>query len=542
MRLRPKLSKPQPHSIRSKIPVFRIFYSGTFLIANLVLLALLLVTPGDHIHQAFKRKQLWHIIIVAAVYLLTFLVTLVIYASRLFSTRSALAAIPREVHLSDDPEIHTLGFKHGGRKIQNWRIRERKAMVLGVKVNKQVRNVVTRGLRKSAIVAFEGRPRDLSHEPPVYREIVPVMKRKKLQKLRGQGHAVPTATETQGSSAGHTPTATTTLMAVEPIWGIVEHAGWSSPGSKDLPNLHYEPVILELPNIIEAKAVSLAPIDSLSDPEGPQNPPESATAAAQMPPSEAPLLDPVVVDILRRPVSMCLRDYLFHLSSLGMISPAAPLPEFLALYEQARFSGDPLVGHDFRALMATFTQILSELSALNEDVVEDLRMAADEEAEDSEGGGDYGGEGDSVVEHVAKRWSKHRQDTETETDSINSNETTINHHNNDKSRHRRLSAAFSPPSTPRPTTAIRNSTPRPEHQAATSSIVAEGGGLSTTPPTHIHTHTSPIIPPSPISPTTTTTTTASTASGDSSGAGSVVKTSNRRALNLPFVRLDERHG
>ncbi|KAI4225942.1 MAG: hypothetical protein L6R40_008324 [Gallowayella cf. fulva] len=51
-----------------------------------------------------------------------------------------------------------------------------------------------------------------------------------------------------------------------PSWDNISHSSWSSPFSSDLSNLHFDPIIHEIVNLIEAKAVSLAPPDFFYDP------------------------------------------------------------------------------------------------------------------------------------------------------------------------------------------------------------------------------------------------------------------------------------
>ncbi|KAK4696634.1 hypothetical protein P7C71_g1314, partial [Lecanoromycetidae sp. Uapishka_2] len=287
-----------------RIPFFRIFYSTTFTVLCFVLAAAILVTPGDHIYQSFKSSQIYHIFIVGGFYILTFLITAFIYGWRQFKTRSSIAKIPRD------------------------------RIDVGGKVGKEVQG----GLQRTAVIAYEARPRDLRDEKD---------KRGIERKTRiGRGSVGRQSQDMMRNS--------------EPVWGKIEHPGWSSPSSTDLPNLHYEPVILELSNLIEAKAVSLAPSDPLYEPE--VNSQEEAN----------PSPDPIAVELLQRPATMGLRDYISHLSNLGMIDPISLGTDFLSLYERARFSGDPLDETDFRALMAIFAEILRNMKPLDTSVVDDL--------------------------------------------------------------------------------------------------------------------------------------------------------------------------
>lgn len=280
------------------IPFFRIFYSTTFTVLSLLLLTLLLITPADQIRQAFRRRKVYNVFIVAGAYLLTLLIAIFLYASRLFNNRSVLASIPR-----------------------SW------SPVESGDVRKRVRRLIAEGLKKSAMIAYRAHPRDLSDE----------------QRPEESSHG-----------ARDNPPAAKSV----PVWGIVSHPGWSSPSSPDLPNLHYDSVIHELAHLIEAKAVSLAP---------PESTPITPTEAASPPP------DSFTVELLQRPATMGLRDYIWHLTSLGMIHPSSLGDDFLSIYEKARFSNRPLDEVEFRALMHLFAAILRGMTTLNPDTIPELR-------------------------------------------------------------------------------------------------------------------------------------------------------------------------
>ena len=296
-----------------RIPFFRIFYSTTFTVLSLGLAALLLITPGNLIYEAFRRRQIYNIFIVAGVYILTFIVAVLLYASRLYANRRALVHIPKD-----------------------WSPLEKDD------VEKKVRKLVAEKLEESAATAYKARPKDLSEHTPNATE--DQVEQDNIQVIRQNA-----------------PEDSTSLEKVPP-WGIIDHPGWSSPASSDLPNLQFAPIIHELPNLIEAKAVSLAPPDPLYDPPTP-----AANA------SEPILPDAIVVELLQRPATMGLRDYFAHLSSLGMMHSSHLSTQFLALYEQARFSGSPLNEKEFRQLMAMFADILRGMRALDPDFVVQLR-------------------------------------------------------------------------------------------------------------------------------------------------------------------------
>lgn len=265
-----------------------------------MLFALTLLTPGDFIYQCYVNSRLTNIFIVTGVYILTVLLGLLVYASRIYTNRTALSGIPKA-----------------------W------IPVTKGEVDKSVQNVVEEGLNQSAIIAFQARPRnvfDLNNEPLHNTEL--------------------------------------SITPNRPPWGLVSHAGCSAPSSPDLPGLRYEPVIEELPHLIEAKAVSLVP----SKPLLPSN--------RYLVPSEAEehtSPDPRLVELLQRSATMGLRDYIGHLTALGLINPPELGPEFLAIYERARFSSRPLFEDEFRTLMGIFAEILRGMKELDYHLLQEIR-------------------------------------------------------------------------------------------------------------------------------------------------------------------------
>ncbi|KAG6993724.1 hypothetical protein G7Y79_00051g086440 [Physcia stellaris] len=277
------------------VPFFRIFYSTTFTLLTLLLTALLLITPGDHIYQAFSKSQYYNIFIVAGAYLLTLLIAAFIYAGRLYTNRSVLAAVPRELGLFEE---------------ENGKRGKGSGSASGVPGN--VRRLVKEGLERSAWIAWTGRPRDLT-KPSGAKPKDGVVEGTLIAENK------PSEPSTSTSEKQH-PTAKEPEET--PVWGTISHPGWSSPNSVDLPNLHLPPILLELPHLIEAKVVSLAPASLLStDPHSDSTPlqPQSQQESEQ----QAPISSPIATSLLRRPAPMGLRDYLTHLSStpLSLIHP-----------------------------------------------------------------------------------------------------------------------------------------------------------------------------------------------------------------------------
>lgn len=281
--------------------LFHIFYSTSFTVVFLLVLAFIVLAPTDAVFQAWENRR-GDVGVIAGSYVLTALLASLIYASRLFSNRSVLQGIPKTyipIQLEDLPGQLT-------------------------------RKEIVEGLDRSAIIAYTARPRLDQPED-------------------------------------HSPTAGARISAIthsesgkkedKPTWGIITHPGWSSPASPDLPNLHYDSVIAELPDLIEAKAVSLVPINPLLGRE----------------PDGTPLPAEHIVEILQRPLNMGLRDYIAYLDSLKLINPSTLGADFLFLYERARFSTRPLDEPDFRTLTSVFASILRGMTELNPELLAQLR-------------------------------------------------------------------------------------------------------------------------------------------------------------------------
>ncbi|KAF2471812.1 uncharacterized protein BDR25DRAFT_23163 [Lindgomyces ingoldianus] len=304
-----------------RIPLFRIWYSTTYTVLFFILIVLLAVTPGDTIYQSIRSNELQKLFVIGGVYVLTFLIVLLVYSTRLYTNRTVLQAIPKSYIPVEDGEV-----------------------------GKIVRRMIVKVLKRSAIVAWDSNPRDVRGEV----------------RDDGEGGARPSTAERNHSAfkrrSNFLESTIIPVAAASPPWGRVSHPGWASPASDDLPNLQYWSVITELPNLIEAKAVSLAPRDPAV--EGPAHAEDNT-----------PMLpDAQVVALLQRPAPMGLREYLSRLSSYGLINPASLGPKFLAQYEYARFSTQPLPEPEFRNLMAVFADILNGMTELDPAIIEEVRV------------------------------------------------------------------------------------------------------------------------------------------------------------------------
>jgi uncharacterized integral membrane protein len=274
----------------------RILNYTVFTFFAVILFLLIILTPVDAIYQCYITQRLTNIFIITGAYVVTFILAVLIYATRIYTNRSALSGIPKA-----------------------WIPIEKED------VGKSVRRLVVEGLARSAIITYQARPRDTTADGDAFTDYEMLL-----------------------------------VDRDRPPWGAVEHPGWSSPQSPDLPDMPYDTVIHELPNLVEAKAVSLAP-------------PDPFHAASS--PFEPSVPDTRVVDILRRPASMGLREYLQHLARLNVVRRPDISAEFLARYERARFSAHRLRESDFRDLMHCFAELLRDMRALDARIVGDLDLS-----------------------------------------------------------------------------------------------------------------------------------------------------------------------
>lgn len=296
--------------------IHRIVLSTAFTFLLVVLFCLIIISPVDAIYQCYTTRRLINIFFIAGAYIITFLLALLIYASRILTNRSVLSGIPKA-----------------------WIPVEKED------VSKSVRRLVVEGLARSAIIAYQARPRDTTMAGGT-----------KFEDYDDDDGAA--TTTGGGGEADSTADYRALLVDRErPPWGHIEHPGWSSPSSQELPNLPYRIVLQELPHLIEAKAVSLAPPDPLLMPH----------SLGQAVP------DTRVVEVLQRPASMGLREYIQHLTSLGLIDPPELAGEFVALYERARFSSRQLYEVEFRGLMHVFAELLRAMKSLSVQMVEEIR-------------------------------------------------------------------------------------------------------------------------------------------------------------------------
>ncbi|KAF2215508.1 hypothetical protein CERZMDRAFT_35703 [Cercospora zeae-maydis SCOH1-5] len=247
------------------------------------------------IYSSITQSAYQYTFMIGGVSALTASIAVVLYSGRLYTNRRVLSDIGKPYIPIEDGEVSRL-----------------------------VRKMIVKQFERSAIVAWESRPRDF----------------------------VNVNEYTVGSIIQVDP--------ANPPWGNIQHPGWSSPthrpGNKN-PDVRFAEVVAELPNLIEARAVSLAPPDPIVTPV--QGQPRAA--------------DPAVVDLLTRPKNMPLRDYLTQLGLLGLVQPPEVGQIFVSQYERARFGFAPVTVDDFDKLMATFAQLLTGMNMLAPAIVEEIR-------------------------------------------------------------------------------------------------------------------------------------------------------------------------
>ncbi|RYP10416.1 hypothetical protein DL765_008112 [Monosporascus sp. GIB2] len=366
----------------------RITYTSIYVILCFVLALLLLIVPADIVRQVLRHTfQQANVLVLAIVYVFTLIVVTFVYVLRLYTTRVVLASIsvPR-------PRIPV--FEKGD----------------GVKVNAHVRAVIRASLSRSAAIAWAARPKVIPREAEAGAEGLETVVESdhaaggisgndepcrngaedygdnrqtsclrlfsffRFSKEKKQGKKPATAEDQMGIA----------LPPVRPVWGHIEHDGWESPDSPDLPNLQYSTVLAELPNLIEAKAVSLAPPLDAESASTSNNPPQTQT------------LDPEAVMLLQRALNMSLRDYVGHLTSLGVLpsddddnlgQQQQVVSEFLDVYERARFSTRPMSRAHFRNLMHLFAEVLRAMRPPHPSVL--YGDGFEDQADDDAAGGLY---------------------------------------------------------------------------------------------------------------------------------------------------------
>lgn len=281
----------------------RILYRSVYILFYLILIGLLLITPGDIIQRSIRNHQRYNILSLALLYAATILIIAFVYATRLYVNTTALSAIPKAWVPIDKGDVRERVYK-----------------------------MICAGLNRSAAITFLSRPRDRSvADENASRENLFAQPRVPMKTARTVGLELGVLLPAKGTN-----------------WAGIEQPGWGSPNSLDLPNLQYSTVLSELPNLIEAKALTLAPRD----------------ARATLDPTQ-PELDQDAVALLQRDPTMSLRTYIDNLIELGVVDADEQTADFLAQYENARFSTRALTNSEFRSLMHLFAELLRTMRSAN---------------------------------------------------------------------------------------------------------------------------------------------------------------------------------
>ncbi|PFH60471.1 hypothetical protein XA68_10905 [Ophiocordyceps unilateralis] len=291
--------------------VSRIAYGLVYLWFLVLLGALLLVTPGDIIALSLHHRQIYNVWIVIVAFVVTLIIVCVVYVMRIYVNERALASIPKA----------WLPIEKGD-------------------VEDAVCKMIAADLDRSAIIAYEAHPRVemRDREPQLHDGSAPLPWR-----------LGPGANQMTAEALG------IVLLPNHAVWGEIEHGGWASPYSPDMPGLQYNTVVLELPHLVEGKALALAPRD----------------------PSDNPAPDPEATVLLQRSPSMDLRGYIGYLADLGVVTAGKTTSDFVARYERARFSTRPIVNAQFRELMHLFAEVLRTMRPLNPDALDGFDWPTD---------------------------------------------------------------------------------------------------------------------------------------------------------------------
>lgn len=276
---------------RTRELLFKVFYSSSFTAVFLLLIAVVGVAPADKLYESYRRRRVIDIIIVAAAWVLTALIAAFLYGTRLYTNRSILRDIPKTFLPIEREDLP----------------------------GRNVHRLIQETFARSATVAYHAKPRSRRIEVELDGAGERMLVLTKQIKLHHHRHSL-------------TPDE---RVLLEPRWGVVAHPGWQSPASTEMPNLEYARVADELIDLIEAKAVSMAPSE-----DGTMSP------------------DPKALDVLARPEDLGMRSYLAQLADVGVLPDAELTDEFLASYEFSRFSGRPLLESEFQSMMRLFAELL----------------------------------------------------------------------------------------------------------------------------------------------------------------------------------------
>lgn len=141
--------------------------------------------------------------------------------------------------------------------------------------------------------------------------------------------------------------------AATPIWGEIQHPGWSSPNSRDLPNVQYSAIIQELPHLLELEALALYTPSLSQHSDYLRTPMSGAFPPTRHFPDQ---------EVLKRRPHVTFRTYIGQLVSMGFVRQDVA-DVFLAGYERARFRsrGEGIEQGEFMDLMRVFSGLLKSM-------------------------------------------------------------------------------------------------------------------------------------------------------------------------------------
>ena len=251
---------------------------------------------------------------------MTLILVVVIYVNRLYTTRQLMDDIPKRF----------VPIKKGD-------------------VSGRIRQRIAEGLSKGAVLVWQSRPkaRGPGGGPAVVMDGATQTGEGSLE--LGEGGKIEPQIPQQQQQQQREP------LEPHPIWGEINHPGWSPPDSHDLPNVEYAAIIAELPYIIEEKAAYIAFQQASPSPE-----------------------------LASRKPCMSLARYISYLTTLGYVDPRVG-EVFVKEYEKCRFWLAEVEGvgeGQFRQLMKVFAGLLRVMDG-----------AAVEPGELSDGERNYGPDG-----------------------------------------------------------------------------------------------------------------------------------------------------
>jgi hypothetical protein len=295
---------------RTRELLFKVFYSSSFTVVFLLLIAFVGVAPADKLYESYRRRRVIDIIIIAAAWVLTALIAAFLYGTRLYTNRSILRDIPKTFLPIEGDDLP----------------------------GRYVHRMVQENYICSAVVAYQARPRSRRIEIEV----------------EGAGERMLTITKRVKHHRHRHSLTGEEIALLDPSWGPIEHSGWQSPTSSEIPNLEYARVADELIDLVEAKAVSMAPRDPFMTLEN----------------SNVPAPDQQWIDSLARYDNTSMRRYLAQLADLGLFSDPSLTDDFLRIYEYERYSGRPLQDVEFQLMMRLFAELLRSMQAPVADMVD----------------------------------------------------------------------------------------------------------------------------------------------------------------------------